>query len=74
MSALSLSALAAGDPSSSVMRPSPSPKSAQVDLSSLQGASRVLQEQLVKDSQAIPDLGDTLSIRACTWNATLISN
>ena len=74
MSALSLSALAAGDPSSSVMRPSPSPKSAQVDLSSLQSASRVLQEQLVKDSQAIPDLGDTLSIRACTWNATLISN
>ncbi|KAI5836199.1 nucleoporin-domain-containing protein [Schizophyllum commune Tattone D] len=62
MSALSLSALAAGDPSSSVMRSSPSPKSAQVDLSSLQSASRVLQEQLVKDSQAIPDLGDTLSI------------
>ncbi|KAL1748480.1 Non-repetitive/WGA-negative nucleoporin C-terminal-domain-containing protein [Schizophyllum fasciatum] len=62
MSALSLSALGAGDPSSSSMRSGTSPKVAGVDLPALQGASRVLQEQLVKDSQAIPDLGDTLSI------------
>ncbi|KAI0374276.1 nucleoporin [Pilatotrama ljubarskyi] len=32
-----------------------------VDLPALQAASRVLQEQLVKDSQIIPDLGDMIS-------------
>jgi len=35
-----------------------------VDLDVLQNASRVLQDQFVKDSQIIPDLGDTLNI--CT--------
>ncbi|TBU35136.1 nucleoporin [Dichomitus squalens] len=32
-----------------------------LDLPALQAASRVLQEQLVKDSQTIPDLGDMIS-------------
>lgn len=31
-----------------------------LDLPALQAASRVLQEQLVKDSQAVPDLGDMI--------------
>jgi hypothetical protein len=35
-----------------------------VDLDVLQNASRVLQDQFVKDSQIIPDLGDTLNICA----------
>jgi len=32
-----------------------------VDLQVLQNASRVLQDQFLKDSQIIPDLGDTLT-------------
>ncbi|KAI0735282.1 nucleoporin [Earliella scabrosa] len=32
-----------------------------LDLPALQAASRVLQDQLVKDSQAVPDLGDMIS-------------
>ncbi|TRM60230.1 Non-repetitive/WGA-negative nucleoporin C-terminal-domain-containing protein [Schizophyllum amplum] len=62
MSALSMSALGSRDDPS--MRPGPSstPSSPNVDLPAFQDASRVLQEQFVKDSQAIPDLGDTLSI------------
>jgi nuclear pore complex protein Nup155 len=39
------------------------PKGLPVDLPALQNASRVLQDQLVKDSQIIPDLGDTLTAR-----------
>ena len=31
-----------------------------LDLPALQAASRVLQDQLVKDSQVIPDLGDMI--------------
>lgn len=31
-----------------------------IDLSVLQNASKVLEEQFTKDSQAIPELGDTL--------------
>ena len=31
-----------------------------LDLPALQAASRVLQDQLVKDSQAVPDLGDMI--------------
>jgi len=34
-----------------------------VDLPALQSASRVLQDQFVKDAQIIPDLGDTLTAR-----------
>ncbi|KAI0094802.1 nucleoporin [Irpex rosettiformis] len=34
-----------------------------LDLPALQSASRVLQDQLVKDAQAVPELGDMLSIR-----------
>lgn len=34
-----------------------------VDLPALQNASRVLQDQFLKDSQIIPDLGDTLTTR-----------
>jgi len=34
-----------------------------VDLPALQNASRVLHDQLLKDSQIIPDLGDILSTR-----------
>ncbi|KAI0695140.1 nucleoporin [Cytidiella melzeri] len=33
-----------------------------LDLPALQGASRVLQDQLVKDAQAVPELGDMLTI------------
>lgn len=35
-----------------------------VDLPALQGAGRVLHDQLVKDAQAVPELGDMLTIRA----------
>ena len=34
-----------------------------LDLPALQAASRVLQEQLAKDAQTVPDLGDMLTIR-----------
>ncbi|KAF9462165.1 nucleoporin [Collybia nuda] len=37
------------------------PRSPPVDLPALQNASRVIQDQLVKDSQIIPELGDTLT-------------
>lgn len=36
-----------------------------VDLPALQGAGRVLHDQLVKDAQAVPELGDMLTIRTC---------
>lgn len=39
----------------------PPPKPAPVDLPALQNASRVLLEQLGKDAQTIPDLGETLT-------------
>jgi nuclear pore complex protein Nup155 len=38
-------------------------QSTPVDLPALQNASRVLHDQLLKDSQIIPDLGDILSTR-----------
>ena len=40
-----------------------STKSDVVDLSALQSASRVLLEQLAKDAQIIPDIGETLTTR-----------
>lgn len=43
--------------------PQPQFKGLPVDLAALQNASQVLQDQLVKDSQIIPDLGDTLTTR-----------
>jgi hypothetical protein len=43
-------------------QPHPLPRPAPVvDLLALQNASRVLQDQLLKDSQIIPDLGETLT-------------
>jgi hypothetical protein len=36
-----------------------------VDLPALQSASRVLQDQFIKDAQVIPDLVDTLTTREC---------
>ena len=49
-----------------------------VDLDVLQNASRVLQDQFVKDSQIIPDLGDTLNICtmtiACALSPTWLIN
>ena len=36
-----------------------------VDLLALQTASQVLQEQLIKDAQIIPDLAETLTTRRC---------
>lgn len=39
------------------------PSSDVVDLSALQNASRVLLEQLAKDAQIIPDIGETLTTR-----------
>lgn len=44
-------------------RQPPSAKSDVVDLSALQNASRVLLEQLAKDAQIIPDIGETLTTR-----------
>jgi nuclear pore complex protein Nup155 len=41
--------------------PAPAPV---VDLAALQSASNALQEQLSKDAQAVPDLGEMLTIRA----------
>ena len=38
-----------------------------VDLASLQNASQVLNEQFVKDAQAVPDVGETFSIRTCRF-------
>jgi nuclear pore complex protein Nup155 len=35
-----------------------------VDLPALEGAGRVIHEQLVKDAQSVPELGDVLTIRA----------
>ena len=66
----STSALA---PSTSTAWKASNPKNAQVqhalkpaptvDLPALQGAGRVIHEQLVKDAQAVPELGDMLTIR-----------
>ncbi|THH34060.1 hypothetical protein EUX98_g164 [Antrodiella citrinella] len=53
------SAAAAG--SSSALA-GPVPGHSSLDLSALQSASRVLQEQYVKDAQVVPELGDTLTI------------
>lgn len=39
------------------------PRPAALDLPNLQGASRVVQEVLVKDAQIVPDLGELLTIR-----------
>ena len=36
-----------------------------LDLLALQSASQVLQDQFIKDVQAIPDLSDTLTTREC---------
>lgn len=47
------------------MRETAQPKPAPLDLAALQAASRVLQDQLIKDAQIVPDLGDMLTIRAC---------
>ena len=41
----------------------PAPRPAPLDLPALQGASRVVQEVLIKDAQIIPDLGELLTIR-----------
>ncbi|KAJ3552249.1 hypothetical protein NM688_g4248 [Phlebia brevispora] len=51
--------------SQQVSRPAPT-----VDLPALQGASRVLQDQLVKDAQSIPELGDMLSIPGMASSAS----
>lgn len=39
-------------------------KSTTPDLPALQAASHLIHEQLTKDAQTIPDLGDILTIRA----------
>ena len=36
-----------------------------VDLAALESAGRVLHDQLVKDAQTVPELGDMLSICTC---------
>ena len=41
-----------------------------VDLPALQGAGRVLHDRLVKDAQAVPELGDMLTIRTCRLRTT----
>lgn len=50
------------------VRPAQIAKPALVDLPALQNASRVLQDQFAKDAQIIPDLGDTLTARMCSYN------
>ncbi|EAU93155.2 nucleoporin Nup157/170 [Coprinopsis cinerea okayama7 len=45
----------------SSVRQAPAPRPAPVDLNALQNASRVLVDQLAKDAQVIPDLGETLT-------------
>lgn len=55
-------------------RQPPSTKSDVVDLSALQSASRVLLEQLTKDAQIIPDIGETLTTRMsrfCLYSLSL---
>ena len=48
----------------------PLSKSAPLDLPALQAASRLVQEQLIRDAQIIPDLGDML----CPSSSTFLSN
>lgn len=42
--------------------PKPAPT---LDLPALQDASRVLQDQFAKDARLVPDLGESLTVRAC---------
>jgi len=44
------------------------PKQKDVDLPALQKASKVIQEQFVKDSQIIPDLGEAVTACKCISN------
>jgi nuclear pore complex protein Nup155 len=55
--------LAQASTSSNFTRQPPSAKSDVVDIPALQSASRVLLEQLAKDAQIIPDIGETLTTR-----------
>ena len=45
-----------------------------LDLPALQTASRVLQEQYVKDAQIVPELGDMLTIRAFRASYIILAN
>ena len=45
----------------------------ELDLPALQAASRVLHEHFLKDAQAVPDLGDMLTIRM-SFHDTIICN
>lgn len=56
--AFTTTAGAKSHPLQSISKPAPV-----VDLPALQSASRVLQDQLIKDAQVIPDLLDTLTTR-----------
>lgn len=47
-----------GRPAQGAQKPAPV-----LDLPALQNASRVLHDQLTKDAQVIPDLGEMMSIR-----------
>jgi nuclear pore complex protein Nup155 len=52
-------------PSHNTHNPTPSPTPLLApDLSALQSASRILHAQFLKDAQAVPDLGDMLSLCA----------
>jgi len=51
--------------------PHPS-KQKHVDLPALQNASKVIQEQFVKDSQIIPDLGETTTACKCIFNRRVL--
>jgi hypothetical protein len=54
-----------------VMARQPPPEPAPVvDLQALQAASGVLQEKMNQDASAVPDLGEMLTIRACTHRVT----
>ena len=44
-------------------RPGANPRPPAIDLAALQGASRLIQDQLIKDAQIVPDLSEMLTIR-----------
>lgn len=55
----------------SSVRPQQTSKPVPVDLNALQSASRVLLDQLAKDAQIIPDLGETLTGGQCAVHLTI---
>lgn len=57
----------------STSRPRVPPPRPSLDLPALQEAGRLVQDQLIKDAQIIPDLGDMLTIRTPVKHLILVS-